>query len=50
MCDELRTAIQDYMVETMNILPEKTEDLAEGLCDYLSERGWHIVDRLGNKI
>jgi len=48
MCDDLRTAIMDYMKDYCMIEAEKTEELAEGLADYLSERGWKIVDLLGN--
>jgi hypothetical protein len=49
MCDDLRTAIQDYLQDYCNIETEKTESLAEGLDEYLAERGWIITDNLPNK-
>jgi len=46
--DDMRTAIQDYLIEFCNVSEDKSENLAESLCDYLQERGFYIIDRIGN--
>lgn len=46
-CDDLRTSIQDYMSDYMGYPEDKTEAHAEGLMNYLSERGWKIIDACG---
>ena len=45
MDNNLRTAIQDYLEDWADIDIEKSEDIAEGLYDYLAERGWAIIDK-----
>lgn len=50
MDDDLRTAIQDYLEDFCDTPQTASEVLAEGLGDYLGERGWGIVDQLGNKV
>lgn len=46
MKEELTTAIQDYFEEVGTTV---TAEQAEGLADYLAERGWNIQDALPAK-
>lgn len=45
MDDDLRTAIQDYLTDFGYTPVDKSEVVAEGLVDYLSERGWKISNQ-----
>lgn len=44
--DDLRTAIQDYLIDFSGCEMGKSEEVAEGLVDYLDEKGWTIVDKI----
>ena len=46
MEDNLRQAIQDYFLDHMDINESIVEDHAEGLYNYLGERGWDIIDKI----
>lgn len=45
MDDDVKTHIQDFMIETMNVDESKVEDYAELLNNYLDERGYTIIDK-----
>ena len=42
----MRITIQDYLVDFCGVSLGKAGELAEGLDDYLSERGYDIVDKI----
>jgi len=44
MDDTMRTHVMNYLEDFCNVECGKTEKLAEGLNDYLNERGYGITD------
>jgi hypothetical protein len=46
MDDEMRTTIQDFLCNIAHVQEDQSEDLAELLYDYLSERGYKIIDAI----
>ena len=44
MNDELRTLIQEFLIDSCGVLESTSEKLTEDLGKYLSDRGYKIVD------